>query len=304
MTRSHHRRRGRRGPAAVLCALLAFALVPAPAVADPPSIDGRPTITGEPQVGSSLQASAAYEGVPSWRWYRCNAANPSMSSCSPISGATTTTYTPADADAGLRLRVRLIVRYRGESEREDSDPTGVVAAAPAPTPTPTATPTPAPSPTPTPTPEPPVSDPGPTAQTTAPLQPSVPVPQGAVLPAAAARPATMMSPVPVVRIRGRTTPTGARITMLSVRAPKGARISLRCYGRGCPARRWARTASTTRLLRFERVLRAGTKLVIRVTKAGRIGKYTTIVIRKNRVPKRSDRCLYPGRSRPASCPAA
>ena len=38
------------------------------------------------------------------------------------------------------------------------------------------------------------------------------------------------------------TRTGARITLLTVRAPKGARITLRCRGTSCPAKRWANTA--------------------------------------------------------------
>jgi hypothetical protein len=112
----------------------------------------------------------------------------------------------------------------------------------------------------------------------------------------------MMRPAPVIRIRGRLSRTGARITLLTVRAPRGARISLRCHGSSCPARRWARATALTRLVRFERNLRAGTKLVIAVTKPGRIGKHTTIVIRGDRAPWRRDRCLRPGTSRRIACP--
>jgi hypothetical protein len=112
----------------------------------------------------------------------------------------------------------------------------------------------------------------------------------------------MMSPAPIVRIRGRLTRTGARLTLLTVRAPSGARIALRCAGRSCPAQRWARTAALIRVRRFEAALRAGTRLVIVVTKPGRIGKHTTIVIRLGKAPKRFDRCQFPGRRKPVACP--
>jgi hypothetical protein len=59
-----------------------------------------------------------------------------------------------------------------------------------------------------------------------------------------------------------------------------------------------------RLRRFERALRAGTRLEIVVTKRGYIGKWTTIVIRRGAPPRRSDRCVYPGARRAAACPKA
>ncbi len=113
----------------------------------------------------------------------------------------------------------------------------------------------------------------------------------------------MMDPAPVVRIRGWLTASGARITLLTVRAPRGARIAVRCSGRRCPVRRWARTASLMRVPRFQRSFPAGTRIVISVTKRGRIGKHTTIVIRRGKAPTRLDRCLMPGSRRPVRCPA-
>ncbi len=94
-----------------------------------------------------------------------------------------------------------------------------------------------------------------------------------------------MDPLPTVRIRGRMTTSGARITLLTVRAPKGARITLLCRGSSCPVKRWARTAALKRLVKFQRRLRAGTRLTIFVTKAGRIGKHTTILIRARQGPQ-------------------
>ena len=114
----------------------------------------------------------------------------------------------------------------------------------------------------------------------------------------------MMDPAPIVRIRGYLTGSGARITLLTVRAPHGARIVVRCLGRGCPARRWAGIASVRRVVRFQRAFPAGTRLVISVTKPGRIGKHTTIVIRRGAAPTRRDRCLMPGARKPVRCPAA
>ena len=113
----------------------------------------------------------------------------------------------------------------------------------------------------------------------------------------------MMRPAPLVRIRGRLTRSGARITLLTVSAPRGARITVRCLGRGCPAQRIARTASVTRLVRFERALPGGTRLIVTVTKRGRIGKHTTIAIRRGEAPTRRDRCLMPGARKPVACPA-
>ena len=66
-----------------------------------------------------------------------------------------------------------------------------------------------------------------------------------------------MSPRPVVRIRGWVTPRGVRVTALTVRAPSGARIAVRCRGASCPRARWAHAASLVRLIPFQRRLRAG-----------------------------------------------
>ena len=61
----------------------------------------------------------------------------------------------------------------------------------------------------------------------------------------------------------------------------------------------------TRLHAFERDLRAGTRLDIRITKRGFIGKRTVILIRRGRVPRRLDTCLAPGsRSRAVACTRA
>ena len=113
-----------------------------------------------------------------------------------------------------------------------------------------------------------------------------------------------MSPRPVVRIRGWVTPRGVRVTALTVRAPSGARIAVRCRGASCPRARWAHTASLVHLIPFQRRLRAGTRLVVTVTRRGFVGKWTELVIRRGRAPARVDRCLYPDAPKVRACPSS
>jgi hypothetical protein len=110
-----------------------------------------------------------------------------------------------------------------------------------------------------------------------------------------------------VIIAGRATRRGARLTQLTVRAPRGSVITVRCRGRGrsCPRRvsrkRVGRRRRAT-LRSFRRRMRAGTVLAVYVRKTGFIGKYTRFRIRRRRAPARMDRCLVPGRRRPSRCP--
>lgn len=117
-------------------------------------------------------------------------------------------------------------------------------------------------------------------------------------------PLRRIRPFPVVRIAGVALPRGARIRILSVRAPLGVRVRVRCRGSSCPVGSVARTSATRlmRFRRFERRLRAGTRLELFVRQAGRIGKYTRFTIRAGDPPARLDRCLLPGRARPVRCP--
>jgi hypothetical protein len=250
----------------------------------------KPAIAGLAQVGETLTASADFgteaPTAVAWQWLRCQAKK--STTCGLIGGATTKSYRVAAADVGSRLRVRLTVTGQdGKPKQTRSDPTAVVTVPPPPPPTPP-TPTPTATPTPTPTPDPPAPEPSPVPATP---QPAVSVPR-------------LLHPFPTIRIRGALTRTGARVTMLSVRAPKGVRISVRCRGRSCPTHRLAMAAAATRLHRFERVLQAGTRLQIKVTKPGFIGKWSVITIRRGRPPARSDRCVLPGGRRPVRCPAS
>ncbi len=114
----------------------------------------------------------------------------------------------------------------------------------------------------------------------------------------------VIRPFPVVRMRGRLTATGARVSLLSVRAPRAAKVFVHCKG-SCPSRRWSRTARKSRLTRvstFERSLRAGTRITITVSRRGYVGKRTTFVIRRGLAPLRTDRCLN-SKGRVTRCPA-
>lgn len=115
----------------------------------------------------------------------------------------------------------------------------------------------------------------------------------------------LMSPYPVVRLAGRLSPTGARVRVLAVpRAPRCARVRVSCRGPSCPARRASKYVGRgrVRFRRFERRLRAGTVLTIRISKANLIGKLTTFRIREDRGPRRRDFCLRPGQRAGTPCP--
>ena len=118
--------------------------------------------------------------------------------------------------------------------------------------------------------------------------------------------AALMSPFPLVAIGGRLAPGGAKVSLLRVRGGSGALVSVRCIGPTCPLRRILRTIGDTGVVRLgalERTLGAGTKLDVRVTRPGVIGKYVRFRIRRRRAPARRDACLVPGSRLPRVCPA-
>jgi hypothetical protein len=122
---------------------------------------------------------------------------------------------------------------------------------------------------------------------------------------------SLMQPFPIVRVVTSRTSTGVRLRLLSVLASVGARVSVSCRGQGCPARSASRTASSGRagvasveFRRFQRSLRAGLILEIRVYQAALVGKYTKLTIRRGGPPRRQDACLTPGGVTPMPCPAS
>jgi hypothetical protein len=117
---------------------------------------------------------------------------------------------------------------------------------------------------------------------------------GAVLP--------LMRPFPVVRIAGRFSRSATVVTLATVRAPRGARIAVRCRGRGCPARPRAMTSRLLALGFLRRAYRPGATIEVRVTQAGAIGKYVRIVMRSGKPPARKDLCVRPAGGAPFPCP--
>ena len=120
----------------------------------------------------------------------------------------------------------------------------------------------------------------------------------------------LMQPFPVVRIAGTETRSGVRVRLLRVQqTPAGAKVTIRCRGRGCPTksqRRFAvgnaRGVAPVDFRTFQRVLRAGVTLEILVSKPGAIGKYTRFTIRRHKFPLRVDMCLDPSGVKPLACP--
>lgn len=125
----------------------------------------------------------------------------------------------------------------------------------------------------------------------------------------------LMQPFPVVRMAGALTRGGALIKLLTVQAPLAARITISCSGAGCRTKSESRLAAasskgkpktgvvTLGFPRFQRSLRAGVVLRIRISKEGQIGKYTSFTIRSGRPPKRIDACLQPTSAKPIPCAA-
>src|SRR4051794_2397712 len=195
-----------------------------------PVVTKGPVVAGVPEVGATLTATAAWTGDPAptvmWRWLRCAR---TADTCSTIGNADTAVYRPASADVGSVLRVRLTLRNSAGSVQVRSNPTAPVTLAATPTPSPSPTPTPTASPTPTATPEATVEG-TPTVEATATPVPASVAASAPVIPTAlpaAPRPLAL-NPFPVIRIKGALTPTGARVRLLTVRAPRGVRIVAHC----------------------------------------------------------------------------
>ncbi|HEX5851598.1 MAG TPA: Ig-like domain-containing protein [Solirubrobacteraceae bacterium] len=150
---------------------------------------------------------------------------------------------------------------------------------------------------------------------TTPVTPPVAPPSTppATPPPAATAPA-LMQPFPVVRIAGSVSSSGVKLNLLTVQAPIGSIVTVTCRGHGCPAKRVDTVSTSGRsksklglvtivFRRFERSLRAGASLQIRISKAGQIGKYTRFTIRRGKLPRRIDSCLSPAGVQPIACPS-
>jgi PKD repeat protein len=116
---------------------------------------------------------------------------------------------------------------------------------------------------------------------------------------------SLMSPFPLVRLRALAYRSHTRVLLLSVRGPRGSVAKVRCKGKGCPkiSRSKRPKGHGVRFKTFERSVRAGASLEIRVIAKGRIGKYTRFKMRRLKPALRVDRCLIPGKKKPRPCPS-
>src|SRR5439155_7394928 len=121
-----------------------------------------------------------------------------------------------------------------------------------------------------------------------------------------------MQPFPIVRIAGVETRAGVRLSLVSVLAPVGARVTVTCHGRGCRMKPQSRVATTSArnrrassvvlaFRRFERSFRAGVTPEARVSASGEIGKYTLFAIHRHALPTRIDECLSAHDPKPIAC---
>jgi hypothetical protein len=246
--------------------------VPAPLVSmRPPSVFGR-AIVGHILTGFAGVWSSGLPLELGYQWRRCPVAGP----CTDIPGATSPVYFLGPGDVGLRIQLRVSASSGGATEVRDSEPTEAVSDE---------------------------REPGAAGSSGTSETPSPP----ASAPASEADRERMIDPFPVVRIRGRFTLHWTRFTLVTVRAPVGAVIAMKCTGRGCPFRNRVRTVSGHTLVRIsglERRFSPGVRLVLRITEPGRVGKYTRISIRRGRRPARWDGCVMPGSAESVACPAA
>ena len=114
----------------------------------------------------------------------------------------------------------------------------------------------------------------------------------------------LLDPFPIVRVRGRLVPGGARISLLTVVAPAGVPVTVRCIGSSCPTPEQVQIAGAgpVSFTRFQRRFPAGTTLQIFVWQIGKIGKFTRITVRRAASPSRKDLCLSTDGHRTITCP--
>jgi hypothetical protein len=232
-----------------------------------------PSISGTAEVGGTVSAKAGTCSDPFFapdiqlEWYRCTGTTPDSCGAEPVKAAqpSPSSYAPAAEDVGARLGVKQTARGGfPPGTDEEWAFTGVV-------------------------PQPP----------TTPPPPPPPPPGGG------GNATPLLAPFPVVTIAGRLTRQGgARLTRVSVRAPSGSSVLVRCQGcRPRSARFTVGERGALRLRRFQRRLRPGAVLELVITKPGFVGKYTSFLIRRRRPPVRTELCVLPGTTDGSACPA-
>jgi hypothetical protein len=97
-------------------------------------------------------------------------------------------------------------------------------------------------------------------------------------------------------LRARPTAGGIELAGLSVKAPRGSRVAVRCSS-GCrPQVKRARSTVSFPALRG-RQLAAGTRLDIRITRRGSFGAFIRYTVLRGNFRK-TERCMNPGSNRP------
>jgi hypothetical protein len=278
------------GPGRYVVIILAACLAVAPASAPAATVTQTPTVSGDPTPGSELTATAGdwtpASATATYDWLRCSALG---DDCTPVAGSCDRRYTVRDADLGHRLRVRLTASEPGQPDAFGaSEPTDIVITKTYSIPT--------------------AGDSGATCVQVTSTGPGAGTftSGGSSGPGTTPSPTTSLAfidPFPVVRISGRFTRKRTKFTRVSVRAPRGARIRVRCVGRSCPYKRRAIAVRYLRIRKLQRSYRPGVSVEIRVTQARKIGKYTRVRTRRGKAPTRIDRCLMPDDStEPVRCP--
>jgi hypothetical protein len=254
------------------------------------TVTQRPTITGTLKTGETLNATGGAwtpsSAKPEFTWLRCDGTG---ANCQGITGACGRDYKVRTADEGNRLRVRLTVTDTGNpSAIADSDPTAVIVPD-------QYRPTVGDSDTCT---RVVVQDPGKGT-----FSSGTQTGAGSEPPVDTDTPLSFIKPFPVIRISGRFKGTRTTLTRVTVRTPRGTRVRIRCSGKGCSFKR--KTVVAAKLINVRALKRTylpKATIEIRVTKSGKVGKYTKLRTRRGKAPVRSDLCLMPGKTKPARCP--
>jgi hypothetical protein len=283
-------KRARRRWSGPLMAFIVVVLALGAGTAFAAAVTQAPSISGDPVAGSKLSATTGSwtpaGAKPTYDWLRCDGTG---AKCAGITGACGRTYTVREADEGHTLRVRLTATdSNGSSAAAQSDPTGVVQTPLYPIPP---------------------DDDADTCVHVTPTGPGQGTFSSGTQTGGGSKPTpgtslSFIHPFPVIRIAGRFKGRRTKLTRVTVRTPRGTRIRIRCLGHGCPFKRKAVAARLLGVRSLQRTYRPKARIEIRVTKAKKIGKYTSVRTRRGKAPVRIDRCLMPGKTKPVRCPAS
>jgi PKD repeat protein len=114
-----------------------------------------------------------------------------------------------------------------------------------------------------------------------------------------------LRPPPHVRFSGLIFSKGMRMEILGASGPRGALVTVRCSGKGCPVkqRRKRIKRGSVRFHSFERFLRRGIRLQFFVTKPNTIGTYRSYTIRAGKAPAIRNGCVTGTKLKRSRCPS-